>query len=134
MHSTRSLLAMTNRLTSRTELRNRLTTMVAHLRRRANTDPACQSGCSPSVQARITALDPRGTPGPTHTVRIKRLDRFGITFSHRRPLRDRRVLVSIENSAIGRFVAEVDLSWCQFSRQGDYTSGGRFVQLASRSA
>ena len=134
MPSTRSLLAMTNRLTSRSELRNRLTTMVAHLRRRAMTDPACQSSCSPSVHARLTALDSRGTPGPTHTVRIKRLDRHGITFSHRRPLRDRRVLISIENSAIGRFVAEVDLSWCHFRRQGNYTSGGRFVQLASRSA
>lgn len=134
MYSTRTLLAMTNHLTNRTELRNRLTTMVAHLRQRASTDPACQSVRNRSVHARITTLDAIGTPGPTHAIRIKRFDRHGITFSHHCPLRDRRVLVSIESPMIGRFLVEVDLSWCQFSRQGDYTSGGRFVQLANRSA
>ncbi len=134
MRSTRTLLAMTNHLTNRTELRNRLTTMVAHLRQRASIDSTCQPGGLTQIHARITTLDAGGTPGPTHAIRIKRFDRHGIAFSHRRPLHDRRILVSIESPAIGRFVVEVDLSWCHFCRQGDYTSGGRFVQLASRSA
>jgi hypothetical protein len=134
MHSSRSLFAMTNHLTNRSELRNRLTTVVALLRPKASASPACQPLSIPPVQARITMLDRFGTPGPTHTVRIKKFDRHGITFSHRRPLHDRRVLVSIESPTVGRFVAEVDLSWCQFSCQDNYTSGGRFVQLASQSA
>ena len=125
---------MANRLTNQTELRNRLTAMVAHWRRQASTSLARQSGRMQLVHACITTLESRGTPGPTHVVRIKRFDCHGITFSHRRPLRDRRVLVSIESPTIGRFVVEVDLGWCQFRRQGDYTSGGRFVQLANRSA
>ncbi|MEO2048416.1 MAG: hypothetical protein ABGX16_17830 [Pirellulales bacterium] len=130
MHSSRSLLAMTNR----SELRNRLTTMIALLRPKASTDSACQPPYLPPVQARITLHDRFGTPGPTHRVRIKKFDRHGITFSHRRPLHDRRVLVSIESPTIGQFVAEVDLSWCQFSCLDNYTSGGRFVQLANQSA
>jgi hypothetical protein len=125
---------MTNRLTNRSELRNRLTTMVALLRPKASTSPACQPLRTPPVQARITMLDRFGTPGPTHSVHIKRFDHHGITFSHRHPLHDRRVLVSIESPTVGLFVAEVDLSWCLFSCQGNYTSGGRFVQLASQSA
>ena len=134
MHSSRSLFAMTNHLTNRSELRNRLTTVVALLRPKASASPACQPLSIPPVQARITMLDRFGTPGPTHRVRIKKFDRYGITFSHRRPLHDRRVLISIESPTVGRFVAEVDLSWCQFSCQDNYTSGGRFVQLANQSA
>ncbi len=128
-HRLSSVLSMTTiitlgKLADKTALRDRLSTIVDQLR-----TPMGNRVC-----AQITPLDASGTPGTSHSVRLKNFDKHGVTFYHRRPLCGRRALVSIESPQIGRFVAEVDLSWCRFSRRDNYTSGGRFVQLANKSA
>ena len=65
---------------------------------------------------------------------VKDIDERGITFHHSQPLHDRSALVVLEGLNLGRLAAEVDLSWCRFSSRGQYTSGGRFVQLVGKTA
>lgn len=125
---------MVSKLTTNAALRDRLATVVAQLRKSNISPPATPALAVQTVRARITPLDDRGRPGISQSVYLKNFDKHGITFHHHRELLDRRALVSIESPRIGRFTAEVDLSWCRFSSRGDYTSGGRFVQLAGKSA
>ena len=65
---------------------------------------------------------------------VKDFDERGVTFQHPQPLHVRRALVVLEDLNFGRIAAEVDLSWCRFSRRGQYTSGGRFVGLVKKTA
>jgi len=87
-----------------------------------------------AVRARIALLSDQGQLGPSHQVNVKHFDQRGIAFDHRLPLSARRAMVTIEGPGMGRLVAEVDLGWCRFNRGGQYTSGGRFVQVIGKSA
>lgn len=86
------------------------------------------------LQARIFPLDEQGKTGPSSQIEIRDLDQRSITFRHAQPLHARRALVVLEGLNLSPIAAEVDLSWCRFSQSGEYTSGGRFVQLVGRSA
>lgn len=56
------------------------------------------------------------------------LSERGLGFYHAKPLAQRRAIASME-SASGRWIAFLmDLSWCRFTRQGWYESGGRFLR------
>lgn len=96
------------------------------------------SASDDGLLARVTPLDSQGRPGPVRTVRLKQFDERGIAFQHRRPLQDRRAVVSVADAELGTLIVEIDLSWCRFqpgSRgNGQYTSGGRFVELHKRPA
>ncbi len=94
---------------------------------------------SVGLEARIVPLDEQGLTGSgltgkSYPVELKDFDERGITFHHPQPLHDRRALLVLEGLNLGRIAAEVDLSWCRFSRSGHYTSGGRFVQRAGKTA
>jgi hypothetical protein len=71
------------------------------------------------------SLAPRGEP---LVVVGKHLSERGLGFYHPKPLPYRRMIACLE-AADGRLVRLlVDLTWCRFSRQGWYESGGRFLQ------
>lgn len=55
----------------------------------------------------------------------------GLGFFHTRPLPYRRMIVSFEigEGAWVRFL--IDLTWCRFTRDGWYESGGRFLRAVS---
>lgn len=88
----------------------------------------------PSRKAYLMLLDGQGEIGTSCRIEVRDFDKRGITFHHRRPLHDRRALVVLEGPNQTKIAAEVDLTWCRFSQLGQYTSGGRFVSLADKSA
>jgi hypothetical protein len=58
----------------------------------------------------------------------KHLSESGLGFYHQKPIPHRRMIASLE-TANGQWIGFlVDLSWCRFTRQGWYESGGRFLQ------
>ena len=96
--------------------------------------PLRRSHSHPQLQAHLVPIDEQGKPGTSCQIVVKDFDERGITFHHPQPLHDRRALVVLEGLKLGRIAAEVDLSWCRFTSRGQYTSGGRFVQLVSKTA
>jgi hypothetical protein len=80
----------------------------------------------------LTPVGPDGvTPaGETIVVVGKHVSQHGLGFFHPKPLVHRRMIASLQTDA-GRWHAFlVDLSWCRFTRQGWYESGGRFLDIA----
>jgi len=66
--------------------------------------------------------------GDTVVVVGKHLSERGLGFYHPKPLPFRRVIASLE-AAEGEWIGFLlDLSWCRFTRQGWYESGGRFLR------
>jgi hypothetical protein len=58
----------------------------------------------------------------------KHLSQHGLGFYHPRPLAHRRMIASME-AGDGAWVGFlIELTWCRFTRQGWYESGGRFRQ------
>ena len=77
----------------------------------------------------LTAADdgamPRGKP---LVVAGKHISERGLGFYHPHPLPYRRMIASIEAGNGSWLGFLVDLSWCRFTKQGWYESGGRFLQ------
>ncbi|MDX1964806.1 MAG: hypothetical protein SFX18_16775 [Pirellulales bacterium] len=79
----------------------------------------------------LTPVAPDGhTPaGETQVVAGKHLSENGLGFYHQQPLHYRRMIVSLDQGN-GRWLGVlIDLTWCRFTKQGWYESGGRFLQL-----
>lgn len=70
-------------------------------------------------------LSPQGEP---ITVVGKHLSERGLSFYHPGPLPYRRMVASLETGNGQWLGFLIDLSWCRFTRQGWYESGGRFLQ------
>ena len=87
-----------------------------------------------SLSALIAPIDPLGRWESSQAVEVQDFTERGLTFQHTNPLRERRAVVVLESVDLGRVTAEVDLTWCRFTRSGKYLSGGRFVRRANRSA
>ncbi len=66
--------------------------------------------------------------GETVVVVGKHLSERGVGFYHHKPLPHRRMIVSLEATGGQWMGFLVDLSWCRFTKQGWYESGGRFLQ------
>ncbi|MBN2024598.1 MAG: hypothetical protein JW809_17600 [Pirellulales bacterium] len=66
--------------------------------------------------------------GETVVVVGKHLSERGLGFYHPKPLSFRRMIVSIETGNGGWIGLLIDLTWCRFTRQGWYESGGRFLR------
>lgn len=58
----------------------------------------------------------------------KNISRRGMSFYHERPMPHRRALIELAHPGLGEFVAEIDVSWCRFTRPGWYESGGRLLR------
>lgn len=87
-----------------------------------------------SVSAILTPMDDRGRLEKSIQVTVSSFDGKDISFHHPLPLASRRVFVSIEDEQLGNWEALVELGWCRFNRMGHYTSGGRFVRPAAKTA
>jgi hypothetical protein len=77
----------------------------------------------------LTPVDADGSllEGETVVVVGKHLSERGLGFYHPKPLPYRRVIASLESN--GRWLGFLlDLTWCRFTRQGWYESGGRILE------
>ena len=115
------------------ELRRLISAAVAQRRNPQSVDDLPLTPGS-RLQAQLLPVDEQGCTGASFQIEVSDFDERGITFHHPQPLHDRRALVVLEGLKLGRIAAEVDLSWCRFSRRGQYTSGGRFVALVEKTA
>ena len=61
----------------------------------------------------------------------KNISRRGVSFYHEHPLTHRRALIELADPSVGSFVAEIDVSWCRFTKPGWYESGGRLIRTAA---
>lgn len=61
----------------------------------------------------------------------KNISRRGVSFYHEKPITHRRALIELADPVVGSFVAEIDVSWCRFTRPGWYESGGRLIRSAA---
>ena len=66
--------------------------------------------------------------GETVVVVGKHLSVGGCGFYHQAPLPYRRMIVSLESSGGHWLAFLIDLSWCRFTKDHWYESGGRFLQ------
>lgn len=60
----------------------------------------------------------------------KNISRRGVSFYHQQPITHRRALIEVADPVAGTFAAEVDISWCRFTKPGWYESGGRLIRSA----
>jgi hypothetical protein len=81
------------------------------------------------VLLQLTPLDDDRQPIESATVTVigKNISRRGLSFFHEHPLPYRRAVISLQHPEIGDFSAEIDVSWCRFTKPGWYESGGRLV-------
>ncbi len=78
----------------------------------------------------LTPVGEDGTSpeGETFVVVGKHLSERGMGFYHPKPLPHRRMIASLETQG-GQWIGFlIDLTWCRFTKQGWYESGGRFMQ------
>jgi hypothetical protein len=81
------------------------------------------------VLFRLTPLDDARRPIAAESIIVvgKNISRRGVSFFHERPLSYRRAWLSAQHPELDDFSAEIDISWCRFTRPGWYESGGRLV-------
>jgi len=79
----------------------------------------------------LTPVESDGTVNVEETVVVagKHISERGLGFYHQQPLPNRRMIVSLELSSDAWLGFLIDLSWCRFTKQGWYESGGRFQQV-----
>jgi len=61
----------------------------------------------------------------------KNISRRGVSFYHEKPITQRRALIELADPNVGSFVAEIDITWCRFTKPGWYESGGRLLRTAA---
>jgi hypothetical protein len=81
------------------------------------------------VLFRLTPLAQDGQPVSRDTINVigKNISRYGLSFYHAVPLPYRRAWISLENTEVATFAAEIDINWCRFSKRGWYESGSRLI-------
>ncbi len=81
----------------------------------------------------LTPVAANGTPMPEETVVVagKHLSERGLGFYHPFPLPFRRMVASLQghDQAMAHFY--IDITWCRFTGQGWYDSGGKFLRAVT---
>ncbi len=75
-------------------------------------------------------LDGHSPCGDTIVVVGRDISEHGLGFYHQMPLPYRRMIASFEVGRDRWFGFLIDLSWCRFTKDGWYESGGRFLETA----
>ena len=78
----------------------------------------------------LTPVEDNDQPANAETIVVvgKHLSERGLGFYHPKPLPYRRMIVSLESPGGEWLGFLIDLSWCRFTKQGWYESGGRFLE------
>ncbi len=63
----------------------------------------------------------------------KNISRRGVSFYHEHSITHRRVIIELADPNLGSFAAEVDITWCRFTKPGWYESGGRLIRAMAAS-
>lgn len=66
--------------------------------------------------------------GDPITVAGKHLSERGLGFYHQQPLPYRRMMASLRGAAQDQLHFLIDVTWCRFTGEGWYDSGGRFLR------
>ena len=79
----------------------------------------------------LTPVDDDGAPVTDRTMIVvgRYLSEEGFDFYHQDPLEFRRVIISLDHAPSPPVSLLLDLTWCRFTRQGWYDSGGRFLDV-----
>jgi hypothetical protein len=64
----------------------------------------------------------------------KHISEGGLGFFHPNPLSFRKVVCVLQDAEEKPLRLLMDLSWCRFTKQGWYESGGRFLQIIAEDA
>src|SRR3954453_11968955 len=64
----------------------------------------------------------------------KNISRRGVSFYHEKPITHRRALIELADPGVGIFVAEIDVTWCRFTKPGWHESGGRLIRSGAPAA
>jgi hypothetical protein len=72
--------------------------------------------------------DGRTPQGESIVVTGKQISESGLSFFHRDPLPDRRMIASLETHDEKFMGFLVDICWCRFTRHGWYESGSRLLE------
>jgi hypothetical protein len=116
----------------RAALARQIQTLVARLHPSVTLERRRHDRLSIPVMFRLTPLADDGQPiaGESITVIGKNISRHGLSFYHAVPLAYRRARITVENIEIA-FAAEIDISWCRFSKPGWYESGSRLIAAST---
>ena len=82
------------------------------------------------VQLTPVAADGVTRVGSPVVVAGKHLSERGLGFYHQQPLPFRRLIASLRGPAHASTHFLIDVTWCRFTGQGWYDSGGRFLRAA----
>jgi len=79
----------------------------------------------------LAALSGAGNVESTPAVVVvgKDISERGLSFYHPTPIAHRLMIARLEPQTGARADFVLDLSWCRFTRDGWYESGGRFLRL-----
>lgn len=81
----------------------------------------------------LTPVESDGRVNVDETIVVagKHISERGLGFYHQQPQPHRRMIVSLEVSSGAYLGFLIDLTWCRFTKQGWYESGGRFLQVVN---
>jgi hypothetical protein len=84
------------------------------------------------VLFKLTLLDAESRPYAHEATIVvgKNISRRGLCFFHEQPISHRRAVIELVQPGLGEFAAEIDVTWCRFTKPGWYESGGRLVRTA----
>lgn len=99
--------------------------------RRSVTERRRQRRHSFPYLVQLTPVEDDGTPVTDRALVVvgRYLSEQGFDFYHQEPLEFRRVIISLDHAPSPPVSLLLDLTWCRFTRQGWYDSGGRFLDV-----
>lgn len=92
--------------------------------------------CAIPMLFKLTPLDVEGRPRAQEATIVvgKNISRRGLCFFHEQSICHRRAIIELVQFGMGEFAAEIDVTWCRFTKPGWYESGGRLVRAVKRVA
>ncbi len=127
-----SIVAKTNRATLTIQVEALLTRLYPAVGRERRHDDRIAI----PVLFRLTPFDGDRQPLEQDALIVvgKNISRRGVSFYHEKPITHRRALIELADPSVGIFVAEIDVTWCRFTKPGWYESGGRLIRSAAPEA
>jgi hypothetical protein len=82
-------------------------------------------------QVYVTLLEDDGATPTDDSLMVtgKHISANGLGFTHQHLIPQRRIIVSVQVADEDWIGILMDLTWCRFTQQGCYESGGRFISL-----